>query len=71
MNHPASERPELAEDTSTRNRILAATAEVLGRHGQTKLSLSEVALQVDGGDEEGLDGRVELEEEAVPAHRVE
>jgi AcrR family transcriptional regulator len=33
------------EDTSTRNRILAATAEVLGRNGQTKLSLSEVALQ--------------------------
>jgi len=45
VNHPASERPGLAEDTSTRNRILAATAEVLGRHGQTKLSLSEVALQ--------------------------
>lgn len=33
------------EDTSTRQRILAATAEVLGRNGQTKLSLSEVALQ--------------------------
>ncbi|MCV7173972.1 TetR/AcrR family transcriptional regulator, partial [Mycobacterium manitobense] len=32
--------------TSTRRRrILAATAEVLGRNGQTKLSLSEVALQ--------------------------
>lgn len=45
MNQPASERTELAEDTSTRNRILAATAEVLGRSGQTKLSLSEVALQ--------------------------
>jgi AcrR family transcriptional regulator len=33
------------EDTSTRHRILAATAEVLGRSGRTKLSLSEVALQ--------------------------
>ena len=33
------------DDSSTRNRILAATAEVLGRSGQTKLSLSEVALQ--------------------------
>src|SRR5215470_14542742 len=32
-------------DNSTRQRILAATAEVLGRNGQTKLSLSEVALQ--------------------------
>jgi len=33
------------EDSSTRSRILAATAEVLARNGQTKLSLSEVALQ--------------------------
>jgi len=33
------------QDTSTRHRILAATAEVLGRNGQTKLSLSEVAAQ--------------------------
>lgn len=33
------------DDSSTRNRILAATAEVLGRSGQTKLSLSEVAIQ--------------------------
>src|ERR1700754_2899726 len=33
------------DDTSTRQRILAATAEVLGRNGMTKLSLSEVALQ--------------------------
>ncbi|HXL61273.1 MAG TPA: helix-turn-helix domain-containing protein [Mycobacterium sp.] len=33
------------EDNSTRQRILAATAEVLGRNGMTKLSLSEVALQ--------------------------
>jgi AcrR family transcriptional regulator len=32
-------------DTSTRQRILAATAEVLGRNGMSKLSLSEVALQ--------------------------
>lgn len=32
-------------DTSTRHRILAATAEVLGRNGKTKLSLSEVAAQ--------------------------
>jgi len=38
---------EMAEDTdnSCRQRILAATAEVLGRNGMTKLSLSEVALQ--------------------------
>lgn len=33
------------DDTSTRHRILAATAEVLARNGQAKLSLSEVALQ--------------------------
>jgi AcrR family transcriptional regulator len=32
-------------DTSTRQRILAATADVLGRNGKTKLSLSEVAAQ--------------------------
>jgi TetR/AcrR family transcriptional regulator, repressor for uid operon len=32
-------------DQPTRERILAATAEVLGRDGMTKLSLSEVALQ--------------------------
>jgi AcrR family transcriptional regulator len=32
-------------DPSTRQRILAATAEVLGRNGKTKLSLSEVAAQ--------------------------
>ncbi|MGW0158212.1 TetR/AcrR family transcriptional regulator [Mycobacterium sp. NPDC003323] len=30
---------------TTRERILAATAEVLGNYGMTKLSLSEVALQ--------------------------
>ncbi len=34
-----------SEDTSTRHRILVATAEVLARSGQTKLSLSDVALQ--------------------------
>ena len=33
------------DDNSTRQRILAATAEVLGRNGMTKLSLSEVAIQ--------------------------
>lgn len=32
-------------DQTTRERLLAATAEVLGRNGMTKLSLSEVALQ--------------------------
>ena len=32
-------------ETSTRDRILAATARVLGNHGMTKLSLSEVAAQ--------------------------
>jgi AcrR family transcriptional regulator len=37
--------PAADPDTSTRQRILAATAEVLGRHGMTKLSLSEVAAQ--------------------------
>jgi AcrR family transcriptional regulator len=31
-------------DKSSRERILAATAEVLGRNGRTKLSLSDVAL---------------------------
>lgn len=48
MNEPSPagrERAAGVEDTSTRHRILAATAEVLGRSGQTKLSLSEVALQ--------------------------
>jgi AcrR family transcriptional regulator len=34
-----------AGDSSTRQRILTATAEVLSRNGMTKLSLSEVALQ--------------------------
>ncbi len=44
MNGPRRDS-EVVDDTSTRHRILAATAEVLGRSGQTKLSLSEVALQ--------------------------
>ncbi len=44
MNEPLHD----FEDTSTRHRILAATAEVLARSGQTKLSLSEVALQAGG-----------------------
>ena len=39
-------QPATAEtDSSTRQRILVATAEVLGRNGKTKLSLSEVAAQ--------------------------
>src|ERR1700744_3958872 len=42
MSQPA---PATAIDTSTRQRILLATAEVLGRNGKTKLSLSEVATQ--------------------------
>ena len=37
--------PEETDDNSSRQRILAATAEVLGRNGMTKLSLSEVATQ--------------------------
>lgn len=38
--------PDVTEvETPTRQRILAATAKVLGRNGQTKLSLSEVAAQ--------------------------
>src|SRR5689334_4791907 len=48
VNEPLRSRRDAAEnveDTSTRHRILVATAEVLGRSGQTKLSLSEVALQ--------------------------
>ena len=46
VNEPlAAGRGGDGEDSSTRTRILAATAEVLGRSGQTKLSLSEVALQ--------------------------
>lgn len=41
----AVQEPLADADNSTRQRILAATAEVLGRHGMTKLSLSEVASQ--------------------------
>lgn len=36
---------DASDETSSRQRILAATAEVLARSGQTKLSLSEVAAQ--------------------------
>lgn len=39
------QRPELADETSSRHRILVATSEVLARSGQAKLSLSDVALQ--------------------------
>jgi AcrR family transcriptional regulator len=43
---PAEREPATVDDDkSTRQRLLAATAEVLGRSGMTKLSLSEVALQ--------------------------
>ncbi|WP_232077385.1 TetR/AcrR family transcriptional regulator [Mycolicibacterium aichiense] len=44
---PAGTTAVIADDdeTSSRRRILNATAEVLARSGQTKLSLSEVALQ--------------------------
>ena len=45
MNEPLYDAYGGVEDTSTRHRILVATAEVLARSGQTKLSLSEVALQ--------------------------
>lgn len=45
MNEPLRDASGVGEDTSTRHRILVATAEVLARSGQTKLSLSEVALQ--------------------------
>lgn len=38
-------RESESPDNSTRQRILAATAEVLGRNGTSKLSLSEVATQ--------------------------
>jgi AcrR family transcriptional regulator len=41
MSQPSA----IENDTSTRQRILAATAEVLGRNGKTKLSLSDVAIQ--------------------------
>ena len=45
VNEPLHDTYGGVEDTSTRHRILVATAEVLARSGQTKLSLSEVALQ--------------------------
>ncbi len=51
MNEPQPDRHDgadigdMAEGVSTRQRILVATAEALARSGQTKLSLSEVALQ--------------------------
>ncbi|MCV7199293.1 TetR/AcrR family transcriptional regulator [Mycobacterium angelicum] len=44
MSQPA-QATDAADDTSTRRRILGATAEVLARSGKTKLSLSEVATQ--------------------------
>jgi AcrR family transcriptional regulator len=47
MTEPLPESEDesgFVEDTSTRNRILAATVEALGRSGHTKLSLSEVAV---------------------------
>ena len=40
----AHDRAPTDADTSTRERILAATSEVLSRNGMTKLSFSEVAL---------------------------
>jgi AcrR family transcriptional regulator len=43
--HRPEETASVDADNSTRQRILAATAEVLGRNGRSKLSLSEVALQ--------------------------
>lgn len=45
MSQPAPAMSIGDNDTSTRQRILAATAEVLGRNGKTKLSLSDVANQ--------------------------
>jgi TetR/AcrR family transcriptional repressor of uid operon len=48
MHTPSSAQPDpesAVDDTSTRQRILAATAEVMGRNGMTKLSLSQVALE--------------------------
>jgi AcrR family transcriptional regulator len=41
VNHPVTTET----DTSTRQRILAATAEVISRNGKRKLSLSDVAAQ--------------------------
>jgi AcrR family transcriptional regulator len=46
VQEPQSEGSETADaDSPTRDRILAATAQVLGFSGMTKLSLSEVAAQ--------------------------
>lgn len=46
MAHTTTETTDVTgTDSSTRQRILTATAEVLCRNGMTKLSLSEVALQ--------------------------
>ncbi|MUL65661.1 TetR family transcriptional regulator [Mycobacterium sp. CBMA 234] len=45
MTGTASPQGGSVEDASTPSRILVATAEVLARQGQTKLSLSEVATQ--------------------------
>lgn len=46
MMNPAAQATNMTEaDTSTRQRILTATAEVLGRNGKTKLSLSDVAAR--------------------------
>lgn len=48
MSEPVQPRQSGAavdDEMSSRERILLATAEVFGRSGQTKLSLSEVALQ--------------------------
>ncbi|MBV9089871.1 MAG: TetR/AcrR family transcriptional regulator [Mycobacteriaceae bacterium] len=45
MQQTAPAQAHADEDTSTRQRLLAATAEVLSRKGMTKLSLSEVAAQ--------------------------
>lgn len=43
---PWTWQPSIADaDGSTRSRILVATAEVIGRNGVTKLSLSDVAAQ--------------------------
>lgn len=45
VNEPLTTMTVVPVDNSTRNRILVATAAVLSRSGQSKLSLSEVALQ--------------------------
>ncbi|WP_197382588.1 TetR/AcrR family transcriptional regulator [Mycolicibacterium mengxianglii] len=46
MNRPPLGSPAVVEDeSSSRQRILRATAEVLARSGRSKLSLSEVAAQ--------------------------